>query len=385
MIRNITFLIFTASVAVVTLGCGNQQSAKTEASSSVGQNSVIGPKVQVVKPEVRSVSAFVQTTGSFVARESSDVAPPAAGRIAETPVDVGDFIQTGRVIARLDDREARLKLDQAEATEQQQKAAYDAALTEAKLSTAEAQRYENLIKTGDVSEYAYEKAIADSETAAAQVSSAQQQLLGAKAQDALAQKAIEDTMIRAPFSGFVSSRPIAVGQYVALTSKVATVLHITPIHLELQVQQANAQQIRIGADVNATVNGFGERVFRGKVVAINPAIDPNSRAFAVIVEFANSDLSLKPGMFAAAQILLAGNSQALYVPRQAVLTDATTSSSQLFFVRDGKARLAVVQLGAADRDAVQILSGISGESKIAINSLQDLYDGESVQIAETGR
>jgi membrane fusion protein (multidrug efflux system) len=175
---------------------------------------------------------------------------------------------------------------------------------------------------------------------------------------------------------------VAAGQYVALTNKIATVLRITPIKLELQVPEANAPQMRVGSQIEASVPGYPGRTFLGKATAVNPAVDLNSRTFTVVGEFPNSDIALKPGMFATARILLPGSSRGIFVPRQAVITDATTSSSQLFFIRDGRARLAVVQLGPLDGDVVQILSGISAGAVVATDHLQDLYDGQPVQTTQ---
>jgi len=418
--------------ALMGSGCGQSKSveaAKTEIKEPAADRT---PVVAVVQAATRMVSASVQVTGSFVAKESSDVAPEAAGRIVATPVDVGDFVQQGQILARLDDRDAKLKLDQAQAAEQQAeavlrqaesriglgqgesfnpsnvpevlsaKAAYESAVAQAKLAEADAQRYENLTKTGDVSRSAYEKARTQADTAQAQANSMRQQyeatlnsarqnfqgvmtaqasLSGIRVQSALAHKAVEDTLIRAPFTGYVSARPVAVGQYVALTNKITTVLRITPIKLELQVQETNAAQMRVGAQIEASVQGYPGRTFLGKATAVNPAVDPNSRTFMVIAEFPNSDIALKPGMFATARILLPGSNSGIFVPRQAVITDPTTSSSQLFFIRDGRARLAVVQLGARDGDFVQILSGISPGAIVATDHLQDLYDGQPVQTA----
>ncbi len=105
-------------------------------------------------------------------------------------------------------------------------------------------------------------------------------------------------------------------------------------------------------------------------------------------KFANQDLALKPGMFATARILLNGSSMGIFLPRAAVLTDPSTNSSQVFFIRDGKARVAVVQLGAVDGDMIQILSGITADFVVATNHLQDLFDGEPVDVgapaAQTG-
>jgi membrane fusion protein (multidrug efflux system) len=197
----------------------------------------------------------------------------------------------------------------------------------------------------------------------------------------MATKAVEDTLIRAPFSGYISSRAIAVGQYVALTNKIATVMRIQPIRLELQVQESNAARIKEGAAVESGVPSFPERVFKGTVTAVNPAIDPNSRSFTVVAEFPNSDTALKPGMFAKSRILLPGSTEGVFIPRGAVITDATTNSSQVFFVRDGKARVAVVQLGSLDGDMVQILNGIAPDATIIVDNLKDLYDGETLNVA----
>ena len=111
---------------------------------------------------------------------------------------------------------------------------------------------------------------------------------------------------------------------------------------------------------------------------------PISRTFTVIAEFANADLALKPGMFATARIVLPGSSMGMFVPKKSVITDPTTNSSQLFFIRDGRARVAVVQLGPEDREEVQILSGIAQDAIVAVDHLADLYDGESVQVNNAG-
>jgi RND family efflux transporter MFP subunit len=436
MKNNHTAIIIAYLALLSTIGCGVSKTGETTKAAPVDPSTVRVVAISTVQAQTRSISASVQATGSYIAMDISDVAPEAAGRVVETPVNVGDFVRQGQVLARLADRDAQLRLEQAKAAEQQAeaslrqsqsriglgqgqnfnagnvpevlsaKAAYDSAIAQAKLAQADAKRYENLIKTGDVSQSAYEKARTQADTADAQANSARQQyeatlnaarqnyqgvmtsqasLAGAHAQTEMAQKAVDDTVIRAPFAGYVSARPVAAGQYVALTAKIATVLRITPIKLELQVPESNASQIKLGGQVEANVPGYPGRKFPGRVIAINPAVDSNSRTFTVEAEFPNADLALKPGMFATGRILLTGTTEGIFVPSTAVITDATTNSSQLFFVRDGKARVAVVQLGAKDGDLVQILSGISQGAVVATDHLQDLYDGQSVQPIAAGK
>ena len=417
-----------AALALVT-GCGGaKDSGVSQAATGLDAGRLL--VVQTVQAISRPIAASVQVTGSFVAKDASDVAPEAAGHVVETPVNVGDFVKEGQVIAKFESRDAQLRLEQARASEQQAeaslhqaqsriglgqgqefnpekvpevlsaKASYESATAQARLAKADAQRYENLIQSGDVSRSAYERARTQADTAEAQANSARQQyeaainsarqnyqgvltaqasLAASRAQTALAEKALQDTVIRTPFAGFVSARPIAAGQYVALTSKIATLLRITPIKLDLQVPESNVAQMQAGVTVEASAPGYPGRIFQGKATALNPAVDPNSRTFSVEAEFPNSDLALKPGMFATARILLTGTSDGIFVPTRAILTDATTNSSQVFFVRDNKARVAVVQLGAKDGDLTQILSGLSPGATVATDHLQDLYDGESVQ------
>jgi multidrug efflux pump subunit AcrA (membrane-fusion protein) len=431
MFRYIQLIALSFAVLLL-VSCGKQDKAISLTEAATGPAKLL--KISTIRAVTHEVSSSVQVTGSFLAQESSDVAPPAAGRVIETPVDAGAFVKEGQLLAKLEDRDAQLRLQAAIASEQQAeaslrqaesriglteggkfdanvvpevlsaKASYDSSVAEAKMSEADAQRYNSLIKTGDVSQSAFDKARTQADTAKEQVNSARQlyeaalnsarqnfqgvinaqaSLAGARAQTAIARKAVEDTIIKAPFDGYVSSRPVAVGQYVALTAKIATVVRVTPLKLDLQVQESNAPQLKVNSEVEASVPGYPGRTFHGIVTSINPTVDANSRTVTVEAKFANTDLALKPGMFATARILLTGSTMGIFLPRSAVITDPSTNSSQIFFVRDGKARVAVVQLGAADGNLVQILSGISADFTVANSHLQDLYDGEPVDAQES--
>ncbi len=406
------------------LGTSDGQSKQTE------ENQVQVVAVETAEALARDVPVYIEATGSFVADEFSDVAPLSPGRVVETPVDVGAFVEKGQVIARLDESDAQLRLQQARASAAQSeaavrqaeariglyggasfdpaavpevqasRAAYESALAEVKLAEADALRYANLVKTGDVSQSAYEKARTQEETARARADAARRQYEGAvnaarqnyggvesaaatfdasRAQVGLAEKALADTVIRAPISGYVSERPIAVGEYVGSTAKIATILRAHPIKLALQVPEGEAAALHVGMPVTARVAAFPDRDFEGQISAVNPAIDPNSRALTIEARFPNPKLELKPGMFATAHVLLPGSEQAVLVPRAAVLSDPNTDSAQAFVIEDGKARVRVVRLGDPQEGMVRILSGVSAGEIVAVSNLQQLYDGVAIQ------
>lgn len=389
-------------------------------------------RVTVTPVVLRPVPADFEETGSFVAEETSDIAPLVAGRVLSTPVDVGARVRKGQVICELDHRDAQLKLDQMKAQFEEATASvrqaqsrigwtggafdpnkvpevaaslanYQSAMAQAKLAAADAQRYANLIATGDVSKSAYEKARTQQETAEAQVNATKQQyeaaangarqsyefvsssrasLDGVRAQLAQAEKGLDDTTIRAPFDGYITARPVAAGEYVALTNKIATIVKIETLKLDLQTPEQRASMAHLGDRVVAHVAAWPGRDFEGKVIAINQSVDPNSRVFILEARFDNPDAALKPGMFSTARVMLPGAVDGLFVPRAVVVRDKTTDSNQVFVAQSGKARLRVVSLGESNDAALaRVLSGLAAGDVVIANNQAELYDGARIETA----
>jgi RND family efflux transporter MFP subunit len=382
---------------------------------------------------VRQVPADFEETGTFIAEESSQIAPVAPGRVLSTPVDVGAYVRKGDVVCELDPRDAQLRLDQARAQLQEAtanvrqmqsriglsstlnsafdpdkvpevaaaRANYESAQANARLAAADAQRYANLAVTGDVSQSALQRAHTQQETAEAQVNAARQQyeatanaarqsaemvstslatLDSVKAQVAQAEKSLADTKIRAPFDGFITARPVAAGEYVALADKIATIVRIGTVKLDLQTPEQRASFAHVGDKVVARVAAFPNRDFEGRIIAVNASVDPNSRAFILEAAFENKDASLKPGMFATARVQLPGTAAAVFVPKQAILRDKTTDSNQVFTIADGKAHLRVVAIQDTGGDQVRLASGVSEGEIVATSKLSELFDGAPVGV-----
>ncbi len=419
------------SLALLCAACG----AKRDVSLTASAAAPSAVAIQTAVAQARNVPAAFVETGSFVADESSDIAPPVAGRVIATPVDVGAFVHQGQVICELDHRDAGLRLQQAQAQLEEASAAvrqaqsriglsggafdpgkvpevaaaranFESAQAQSKMAAADSQRYANLVSTGDVSHSAFEKARTQQETAEAQANAARQQYEGAlnaarqsyqivassqasldsvKAQLAQAEKAVADTTIRAPFEGFITARPVAAGEYVALTAKIATLVRIGRLKLQLQTPEQRAARAKIGMTVVANVAAYPGRDFSGKVSAVNPSVDPNSRVFILEARFSNSDNALRPGMFATARVLLPGGEDAVFVPRNAVMRDQTTDSFQVYMVQSGRARLRVVQTGETVGDQIRIVSGVSANDTVATSNLPALFDGVAVEPRNGGK
>jgi multidrug efflux pump subunit AcrA (membrane-fusion protein) len=423
------FFIAAAAVCLAGAGCGSKAPVVQATSPDTAKPVPVTTAAVISRP----VPADFQETGSFIAEETSDIAPPVAGRVVSTPVDVGARVRKGQVICELDHRDAQLKLDQARAQLEEATASvrqaqsrigwtagtfdaskvpevaaslanYQSAQAQAKLAAADSQRYANLIATGDVSKSAYEKARTQQETAEAQANAARQQYEAAantarqsyevvstsrasldsvKAQLAQAQKGLDDTTIRAPFDGYITARPVAAGEYVALTNKIATIVKMETLKLDLQTPEQRAAMAHVGDRVIARVAAFPNRDFEGKVIAVNPSIDPNSRVFILEARFRNPDGALKPGMFSTARVMLPGALEGLFVPAAAVVRDKTTDSNQVFVAQNGKAHLHVVSIGESDQNGglIRILSGLAAGDAVITNNQAELYDGARIEAA----
>jgi RND family efflux transporter MFP subunit len=432
------FLIIAA--ASMSASCGNSEQRAGARENPSGNRSAAGNEAQratenpisvaTARAEAREVPSFIQATGSLIAQETSDVSSQTSGQVIATPVSVGALVRQGDVVARLDDRNARLQLRQAElgvtqaiAAVRQAEArlglrpngsfvastipevqAANASLqqAQAELRQAEAneQRYRDLVTTGDTSLQNYESYRTLRDTARARVNAARQQQEAAvnaarqnnqaiqsaqagvesqRAQVSVAQKAVADAVIRAPYAGFVSNRPVAVGEYVTPSAVIVTILRTNPLKLQLQVPEADAPFITQGMGVSLEVDAFRDRRFAGNVTAVNPAIDPVSRSATVEAEVPNNDNALRAGMFATARIAKQGGSRAVFVPRAAVLNDQNTQSYRVFVVQDGVAKLRVVQIAPQEENGmIQIISGVNADDIVATSNLNELYEGAKV-------
>jgi membrane fusion protein (multidrug efflux system) len=165
---------------------------------------------------------------------------------------------------------------------------------------------------------------------------------------------------------------------VGTNNKVATLVLISTVRLQLKVPEQRAAEVKVGMVVTARVAAYANRDFTGKVHAVVPSVDSNSRAFMVEARFENPKAELRPGMFANAKLMLPTTEQAVFVPAKAVLYDSTTDANHVFSVVNGVAHLNVVLKGDTDGDQIRILSGLTGDETVVTDNQAGLYDGASI-------
>ena len=364
-----------AWIPLFTAGCNGTESAAPPPEARLPAAVGVAPVKGVDEPVI------VEATGSFQADESSDVAPESSGRVLATPVDVGQHVPKGAVLIRIQAVDANLRLDEARAAVQRADANLKLAESQNSLAQTTAKRNEALLKGGLIPQTTADEARTQAETSANNVLVARASLAQVRAQLALAEKAVSDVVVVAPFAGYISQRRVAVGEFVQPSTAVVTLLRIDPLRLQLTIPSVQAAQVAVGQAVTARVDAFPGQTFEGRISAVNPLIAAESRSFIVEAKVPNVKGELKPGMFAVASINQGRTERAMLVPKRAVIEDVNTNSFRVFVVDpNNTARVRVVQLAARQTqpESTKILTGIKEGERVATSNLADLYDGALV-------
>jgi membrane fusion protein (multidrug efflux system) len=360
--------------------------------------------VAVHAAEVQSqpIDRFLRVTGSLAADEQADVAAEIAGRVIGTPVERGTRVTAGAVLVRVSATEADASLREAEANAAQLEARLglatgqefdplkvpDVLNAKASLDWAEADfsRIKALLDQKVVSQAEFDQKLTQVQAARQQYQTAQngaqqsyRSLQASRARVDLARKSAADTVVRAPFSGIVAERLVGTGDYVSKGMKVATVVRIDPVRVEMTVPEQYLSQVKVGQAVRLTVDAYPGETFNAKVRFVSPALKTDQRALTVEAVADNADGRLKPGLFATALLQQPSPAPALLVPASAVETVAGTS--RVYTINaDHKVEERIVTLGEKIGDRIEISSGVKAGERVVANPRGKVADGVRVQV-----
>jgi RND family efflux transporter MFP subunit len=194
----------------------------------------------------------------------------------------------------------------------------------------------------------------------------------------------KDVVIRSPVTGHVEEKEIVAGSAVQPGMRLMRIADHSKLWLDVQVYEDEAGMVKAGQVVVASIEGFGGASVKGAIDFVYPHVDPMTRTIAARLWLNNPDMTLKPGMFATAQIMTQPVDDALLCPREAVID---TGTRQIAFTTDGSGHFAPrdVRMGmTGDDDMVEILSGLSAGETV-VTSGQFLIDAESRTVEATRR
>jgi membrane fusion protein, multidrug efflux system len=317
--------------------------------------------VAVATAHQRDLIRTAQAQGALFPKEKAVIASEVMGALAQVYADMGDQVKAGQVLARIDPREYQLRVDAAQAALEQ---------AQARLANARAnyQRMSELNRQHLIAAAQFDETSAEMRVAQADANAAENQL-------GIAKKKLNDTYIRAPFSGWVQKRTVALGEHVGEGMPLYELIATDPIKLRAPIPERFVPMAKLGIRIDLTIDARPDKTFHGSVTRIAPALDDNSRTLLVEAEVPNPEGILKPGYFAHVTMNL-GHDRALFVPNSAVLRYA--GIARVFVYEGGAVRSREVTTGSAEGDQIEIISGLKPGEKVVISNVDRLADGTIV-------
>ena len=410
---SLLLLVLILAVLLVGVSCGGSKAnVRNDESNTASQPAAVD--VTTASAIVRELPRFFEATGSLNGDEQTDVAPSVAGKVVAIGVDLGSYVKRGQMIVRLDDVDARLRVQQAVAQVEQSKAALrqaeekvgvrpgqafdpnkipEVANARVALELAEKnlRRAEKLIESGDVSKsvydqqraqrdqlrQVYESSLSLARQNFAAVATARANVANSESQLALARRSLSYALVFSPIDGFVTERTADLGEYVSPTTKVATIVRINPLRVRIDIPEQAIPAVSVGQSVSVTTSAWPDKNFSGRVARISPNVTPTSRTMTIEAEIENGSGALKPGQFATVRILQARAQPAVLVPARAVRTESGVS--RVFVIKDGRAQERQVQLGQSEGDLVEVKGGVAADEVVATSNIEQLSDGMAVK------
>ena len=324
-----------------------------EAKAAPAKGPAPGIVVEAVKVAVVSLPQALTAVGSLRSDETIIVRPEVAGRVSEILFKEGERVAKGAVLVKLDASVQQADLDRARAN-----------LT---LSKTKHERAIDLRNKGFLSGQALDEAVNN-----LKVAQADAELMEARA---------SKTTIRAPFAGTIGLRQISVGDYVKEGQDMVNLESLDPLKVDFRVPELALSQVKDGQTIQIALDALPDKVYDGRVVAINPLIDAAGRSIVIRAQVPNRDGRLRPGMFARVRLFTTGSKDTMVVPEESLFP--VGDDKYVYKVVDGKATRQRIEIGARREGRVEVVNGLTPDDVVVTAGVIKLREGAAVQLANT--
>ena len=301
----------------------------------------------VLRVQTLELVQSLAIAGPLRASNSAFVKARVAGELQGLVLREGDRVSAGQVVARIDATESQARVRQA-----QQQA--EAARAQVDIARRSFDNNRSLVEQGFISKTALD-------TSAASLAAAEASFRAAQAGADLANKALEDTVLRAPMAGVVAQRLAQPGERLAVDTRILEIVDLSRLELEASLSPADSLLVQPGQEAVLSIEGASQTL-SAKVLRVNPSAVAGSRAVLAYLAV-QSNPGLRQGLFAQGRLSI-GKLQVLAIPLAAVRTDKPLP--YVLLIQDGAVVHQTVELGARGEQADQTMVGIKGLPERAV-------------------
>jgi membrane fusion protein (multidrug efflux system) len=321
--------------------------------------------VRTALVEKRSLKPFIESVGTLKPDEEVVVSSEIDGILRELKVQEGSVVSKGMLLVRINDTDYRLELSRAEAALRQ----VNASLANAKV---EFERKEALYKEGLVTRQQYDDIVARRLLAEGEVDRAGGTL-------DLAREKLAKTKIHASIAGIIREKKVTPGDYVRNGTPLLYLTRNNPIKLSFTVTERDVARLKKGQECVFKVDAFPDREFKGKLSVIYPNLEERTRSLQAEALVPNSQMLLKPGLFARVTLYTGDAVDKVIVPITALLYE--NNKVKVFVVEGEQAKERFVQVGGKYGEYMELVEGLKGGEQLVVVGQNNLAEGVKVNVA----
>ncbi|MBP7369868.1 MAG: efflux RND transporter periplasmic adaptor subunit [Arenimonas sp.] len=350
-------------------------------------------EIETVNPRSAAESgpaSVLDASGYVTARRIATVSSKVTGKVKEVYIEEGQRVNEGDILARLDPMDAEAQRD----VTQSQLASSQSQLAEAQsqliLAKSNYSRNRELAEKQLVSRQALDTAKAELDTRVARLNSLQKQVELAKNQKQVSQLGVDNTIIRAPFTGVIIAKAAQPGEMISpisagggsIRTGIGTLVDMDSLEVQVDVNEAYIGRVTPQMPIEAVLNAYPEWKIPGEVIAIIPTADRSKATVKVRVALDSKDTRIVPDMGVRVSFLEAKDTSkplvGFWIPNSAIVKEG--EQAFVFTVQDGKAkRVAITTIESNDSDTL-VNKGISKGDSIIASPGKDLADGSKVAL-----
>ena len=359
------------------------------------------PVVEVAaaaKPDSGGPQTALNASGYITPRRRATIAAKITGRVTAVHFDEGTRVKEGQLLATLDDSDYKRTLDSAKADRDASQAAIQDFEVQLRNAEIQLKRAQQLHAAGIDTQEALDNARTAADSLRAKIALTKEQVAAAESRIAVAQQAVDNCVIRAPFPGIVVSKDAQVGEMVSPNSAgggftrtgIATIVDMKSNEIEVDVSESYIARVKEGQLVKATLDAFPNDPYDAKVRTVIPTADRQKATVKVRISFLKLDDKILPDMGVKVAFLEEEKSVAkgkskgpeavAFIPKSAVRSDA--NASFVFLLRDGKVLRRAVSLGLDRGTDVAVIAGLTPGDSIVVKGPEGLHDGDKVEIRQ---
>jgi RND family efflux transporter MFP subunit len=361
-------------------------------------------EVAVTQKAATGPTGVLNASGYITPRRRATIAAKITGRVTSVHFDEGTRVSEGQLLATLDDSDVRRALDSAKADRDASQAAIEDFQVQLRNAEIELRRAQELQKAGVQSQEALDNAMTTADSLRAKIALAKSQVAASEAKISVAQQAVDNCTIRAPFAGIAVSKDAQVGEMVSPVSAgggftrtgIATIVDLHSNEIEVDVSESYIAKVKADQGVNAVLDAYPDVTFPGKVRTVIPTADRQKATVKVRISFTEADHKkmfdpatdprILPDMGVkvtfleeAAAVKKEEKSPAVaVVPQKAIRQDG--ASKYVLVLKGETLERRAVTVGAQRGSDVEILAGLQPDVTVVVTGPENLRDGEAVEI-----